>query len=340
MKNKSSLLVYKNAIDSTRKNQSDNFNLIPYFNLYKDRIVVTPRYDSKMTHKIVSEKSKINLKKEKLTGVISCSSKKKIEKQLTTWIESINTFNEQKINQRTVKKHYPIFLTLTLSAKQNHTDNEIKRKILMPFIEKLKYNYAVKYYFWRAESQKNGNIHFHMIVDKYIDIESVKHYWNLAQEKLGYISEFEKKHNHTNPNSIDVRSARSVQNFVKYVLKYSLKDSNDRKINGRLWGMSDELRILKGYRDVIDTKINSLLNKYIIEYQPTVFYSEHFTIFYLDDNYHKTELFRYLNEKLTKYYLSVYDYLYIHPPCPDLTSFVLSYDVPDPIEYFQPCIDF
>ncbi len=33
--------------------------------------------------------------------------------------------------------------------------------MLNRFLEKIRYQYNVKSYLWKAESQKNGNIHFH-----------------------------------------------------------------------------------------------------------------------------------------------------------------------------------
>lgn len=36
----------------------------------------------------------------------------------------------------------------------------------------------MKHYFWRAELQANGQIHFHLIVDHYIPKHAVQHDWN------------------------------------------------------------------------------------------------------------------------------------------------------------------
>ena len=43
------------------------------------------------------------------------------------------------------------FITLTLSSPQIHTDNEIKRVIMEPFLNEMRKRYKVASYIWRAE---------------------------------------------------------------------------------------------------------------------------------------------------------------------------------------------
>lgn len=324
----SSQLVYKYEIGSTRKNISKGFTVIPYLYVYENRLVISPRPDVKFKSTKRHENSLANLKNEKLTGKLSKSTKHKNEQILTTWLNSINTYNNNKSNKFKSKKYYPVFITLTLSSKQVHTDQVIRRKLLIPFIDKLKYHFGVKYYFHRSESQKNGNIHFHLIVDKYINHVELRKLWNTTQEKLGYISIFAEKYNHSNPNSTDVKSAKDVKNFVKYVLKYINKDEKYRAIKGRIWGMSDELRSLKQYKDTMDDNLNDLVNEYIINSDCKVIVNDFYTIIYFDTNYYNSNLYHYLSSKINEFYLKVYDQLYIHKPIPDLQNYILKYIKP------------
>ena len=84
--------------------------------------------------------------------------------------------------QKPSKKHNPnylcTFVTLTLQAKQQHTDDEITRFLINPFIVYAKKYFKVKYYVWKKELQKNGNVHFHFVCDKYIDHVSLRNAWN------------------------------------------------------------------------------------------------------------------------------------------------------------------
>ena len=60
------------------------------------------------------------------------------------------------------------FLTLTLPAKQIYSDQLVKRYCLNRFLRALKYIKPNINYIWRCEKQENGNIHFHVTLDKYI----------------------------------------------------------------------------------------------------------------------------------------------------------------------------
>lgn len=92
---------------------------------------------------------------------------------------------------------YPAFLTLTLPAKQIHCDNDIKRECFLRFIEWLTTSkdrsgsgWNVKNYIWVAETQKNGNIHFHMIIDRALPADAINRKWNQFLERLGYVTRF------------------------------------------------------------------------------------------------------------------------------------------------------
>lgn len=92
---------------------------------------------------------------------------------------------------------YPAFLTLTLPAKQIHCDNEIKKECFLRFIEWLTTSkdksgsgWNVKNYIWVAETQKNGNIHFHLIIDRALPREAINRKWNQFLERLGYVTRF------------------------------------------------------------------------------------------------------------------------------------------------------
>ena len=129
------------------------------------------------------------------------------------------------------------FITLTLQSKQIHTDNEIKRECLQPFIANLKRVYGMDNYIWVAETQDNGNIHFHLITQKYIDKKILQIEWNYYSNKLGYVD----RSNSKNPPSTDVKSIRNIQGAAGYITKYITKgEEGKRAIEGRLWGVDTE----------------------------------------------------------------------------------------------------
>lgn len=139
--------------------------------------------------------------------------------------------------------HKATFITLTLSSQQNHTDKEIKRDLMNPFLMGLKY-LGLKHYVWRQELQKNGNVHFHIIADIRLGKKSLQERWNKAQEKLGYIDKFEEKHGHRNPPSTRIDRIKDYRGAIMYVAKYAGKredTATDRAGSGRLWASSEAL---------------------------------------------------------------------------------------------------
>lgn len=117
------------------------------------------------------------------------------------------------------------FITLTLSSQQIHDDAEIKKMCFQPFLDILRKTYDVKYYLWRAESQENGRIHFHLCTEKFIPWRWLRTYWNRYQEKLGYVSRWEKRTGKNDPNSTDVHSIWKCKNVAGYLSKYCGKNS-------------------------------------------------------------------------------------------------------------------
>ena len=77
------------------------------------------------------------------------------------------------------------FITLTLSDRQVHDDDFIKEHLLQPFLYWLNRYYNCLYV-WKAESQLNGNIHFHITIDTFVHWKSIRAKWNKLLAKHGY----------------------------------------------------------------------------------------------------------------------------------------------------------
>lgn len=135
------------------------------------------------------------------------------------------------------------FFTLTLPSKQKHTDNEIKEKVLQPFVTYARNRWKMKNYLWRAESQKNGNVHFHFTTDIFIHHAELNRIWNLQLLKLGYIG---------GKPSTEIHAVKNVNNLGAYLAKYMSKnDESRRKIIGKLWACSESLSV-KNTKLVVD----------------------------------------------------------------------------------------
>lgn len=117
------------------------------------------------------------------------------------------------------------FVTLTLSSPQIHSDGEIKAKLLNQFLIELKQKWNCSRYVWRAESQQNGRIHFHVVTDVFIPWRELRTAWNRIQDKLGYIERYTERSGKIDPNSTDVHRIKEVKNLGSYLSKYCGKNS-------------------------------------------------------------------------------------------------------------------
>jgi hypothetical protein len=199
-----------------------------------------------------------NLTRGKFKGEISEKSRRKLKRTAQNWLLSIQEGKKGNISAHLKQKRYITFVTLTLSSKQTHSDNEIKREMLNPFLISAKRQFGVQEFIWRAESQANGNIHFHLFLDVYIPWVKVRKLWNECQERLGYITKFKALYGHGSPNSTDIERIRSVKGATVYITKYIAKESKHRKLDGRVWGTSDNLKTLSSYEDQIDSRYSKL----------------------------------------------------------------------------------
>jgi len=83
-------------------------------------------------------------------------------------------------------------LTLTLPCRQLHGDPYVKKYLLNEYLSIIRKKYELKHYIWKAEKQNNGNIHFHLIIDRYIHFKEVNRLWNQILNTHGYIDEYRK----------------------------------------------------------------------------------------------------------------------------------------------------
>jgi hypothetical protein len=207
------------------------------------------------------------------------------------------------------------FITLTLSSNQIHTDNEIKKNLLNQFLIEAKKRWNVKHYVWRAEKQKNGSIHFHILTDKFIPWSELRDVWNRIQNKLGYVDRYREamlqwhsggfkvreellkfwpeknqikawregqRNDWNSPNSTDVHSIRMVNDVKAYVMKYVVKDQLDHDIVGRMWGCSYDLTNIPGARVVVDNEIADEMREMVKKIKPKFYKGEHFTVVYVN----------------------------------------------------------
>ena len=150
-------------------------------------------------HGYLSEKSMVRLK-ERINYMIYISTNKTLRKSLLL----------------PVTKYKLVFIVLTLPSAQLHSDREISKTCFEPFLKVMRVRWKCNNYLWKKESQNNGNIHYHIISDTYINWEIMRNEWNFQLEKLGYISRSKSK----NPNSTDIHAIYKLSNPAAYLAGY------------------------------------------------------------------------------------------------------------------------
>lgn len=151
------------------------------------------------------------------------------------------------------------FYTFTLPSEQKHPTSEILKECWERMITQFRNVLKMENYVWKLEFQKNGNVHFHLVTDTYIDYHYSRRAWNKIIERLGYVSAYAEKFskmnfseyrsqfnsstdsdikkqaswfaqgkrtNWQNPNSVDVRQCNSEKAFSYYMSKYVAKSSD------------------------------------------------------------------------------------------------------------------
>lgn len=262
------------SVDNPTTSITEHVNLIE--KQYENhKIELESEYWSKyidFSNGLIKDKpTKINVKE---LGTISKNQRKTIVKA----VENLSAMVLMNYQKKLGKWHqqYLTFVTLTLPYKQMHSD-KILRKSQTRFLENLTKTYKVQHYIWKAETQQNGNIHFHLLIDRAVKWQDIRRLWNKQLNKLGYIEKYaqkrkkegfiykpiiykkgkavtnpkskneqyksylkEKEIGFTNPNTTDIHSLQNITNSVNYILKYLTKlEPTKRPIIGAVWGCSN-----------------------------------------------------------------------------------------------------
>jgi len=276
-------------------------------NLYSE-VIWSPRnpYSRKTEHLLKSNKH--------YGGKVSDQTRRKVAKGINYLLFIANSYSLPASSHGKQYNFKIAFITLTLPSKQVHSDNEIKEKCLNQFLIELSSVYKVSHYVWRAEKQANGNIHFHLLVNKFIPWSQVRDRWNRITNKLGYVDRYRdemrrfhssgfnvrqdllrnweykkqvkayqvgKAQDWASPNSTDIHALHRINKVSAYLAKYCTKDEEENVVNGRIWGCSTSLSNIKGGSTVADNEIKDEINKLLVDKSIRVYRGDYFTVCYI-----------------------------------------------------------
>lgn len=196
-----------------------------------------------------------NAEKEIKLRTLSRKSKQKIRKKITCFARCYKRLS---------------FVTLTFL---NKVTDEQAVNILRKFLDNAKKRNEDFQYVWIAERQtKNdafkGNVHFHMITNKYWKIEKWWNYWIALQLKNGIKP---RKKDYKPSSAFDVKQLNSsnIRSIASYVTKYVTK--NDAKFKCQVWNCSK--RVSELYTDFYTTteftdnfkRLNAVLKEFEVK---------------------------------------------------------------------------
>jgi len=283
---------------------------VPIITLYENRLQVYERdlWSQYRTRK--KEKSQTIGKNLKYTGKMTRSGKKTIERRLTSWLLAMECYNKRNSVKGKRVPHKPVFITLTLSEAQKHTDYYIKRNMLQVFLKDLQYNFNVINYFWKAERQKNGNIHFHILVDKFIQMNHVRSAWNRIQYKHGYTEKYRNEYGSHNPPSTHVEGQPTKGSICQYVMKYVSKHDNEQCVEGSVYRFSKSLLALKPFSEIAMGSFSDIIQRFIDSQEIKVYKNDFCTTYYFAKIMVLDGLPEAFKTRVENYYCSVYKAIY------------------------------
>lgn len=255
-----------------------------------------------------SKESLANLKDNDCKGNISKSAKKRLRASIGWLLLKIqHRMKRGLLKQKALAKSIS-FITLTLPSKQVHSDKEIKELCLNQFLIELRKVWGVKDFIWRAETQKNGNIHFHLVTDKYIPYADIRTRWNRIIDKIGYVKRYTEKTGKVNPPSTEIKAIKKVNNIELYISKYCSKDEGNRPVKGRLWYASESMLNIKTPTTEIDSQLAAMISRFIRECPEQVYQGEKCVILrvsvfksnVLDSDFIKTMRRKFIKSQLFK----------------------------------------
>lgn len=233
--------------------------------------------------KVVRAQSLENLKDKYKGEGMSQSARERVKRTIANW--SVGVLASQRLWQKKGerKRRYFVMITLTLPGKQIESDEEVKRKYLNGWLQKLKREHGELHYLWVAETQKNGNIHFHVVVDRWVDFRWVAHSWNESLACGSYIDDFERKFGHRQPPSTKVTGQKKMKDPALYITKYVSKVEGRRAVNGHCWYCDDVLKELERVGLKCGGRVEDELLENFRASLKNVYYGERSTAYYFTE---------------------------------------------------------
>jgi hypothetical protein len=201
-----------------------------------------------------SQASIKNLKKERFCGDFTEGAKKRAYTVGSYICERYKRrlFNSQRSNS--IRKPILTFITLTYPSNPQISAQQCKRQHLNNFLIELSRRFAGVEYLWRAELQNNGRLHFHILVNKYIDRHWLASKWDNILKRNGFYQDKNINSKAFKSASTNIEQCRTARGVKNYLLKYVCKTNDKKGAQGRQWGSNITFDTARGM--VVDVGVN------------------------------------------------------------------------------------
>lgn len=189
-------------------------------------------------------------------------------KNKVNWLYALsNKRHVRTAKGRNIHSFRMAFITFTLPAEQKTHTSDVTARLFNQLLTELRLRFKMENFVWRLEFQKNGNVHYHLATDTYLDYFTVLPIWNRILEKDSYVSDYRAKHsamtlsdyckaysnggkvpfptlakryakgranNWSAPPSVSVNSVHSQKGVAFYLSKYVAKPSPGNPVKNTL----------------------------------------------------------------------------------------------------------
>lgn len=209
------------------------------------------------TKQLTYKRQELNYKT--YSGKVTTHAAKRIKKAVDLLVQvSKPTLIYNDVIQRHIM-HTLSFITLTISAKEQHiTASQGHELLLQKWILRMKRKAGLNTYIWKAELQKNGQLHYHITTPSWINYTLIRDEWNNILAKAGLKKTWDESSGKIQ-NSTDVHAVYKVKDLAAYLCKYLSKEDKEQSTKGKIWDCSLNLKRSKLFtvNQPSDFKINS-----------------------------------------------------------------------------------
>lgn len=243
---------------------------------------------------------------------------KSSRKRLTKACEVLNEMSKKRKVYNEVSKRAVYFklsmITLTISTiDKKLTPKQGNSLLLKHFLRWLTRTKGATGYVWKCEHQSNGQIHYHILTNVFVNYQEIRDKWNHLQQRNGLLDDYYNKYKHYDPNSTDVHAIKNVKNITAYFISYLKAEKNDKATtDGKIWDCSYNIKKAKHYTCIPDSETVKNIEEGITKGEIERVDLEHIICFHF---YKKAAKF-YLSERQYKEYLKHYAEIATQPTEP------------------------